>query len=157
MNSWKFLVACISLSGALVALPGQADAAAVNYYKQDHPGKLDKFWMKIEDKLELSKDQKEELKTYRESVRKDREKLKEESKNLHKKIQDALESGADQATLDNLGSEWGKVQVKRMALAHKYQKKVQEVLNEEQKAKLEKMKAEHREKWKRKMEERDDD
>ncbi len=156
MNSWKFLVGCMSLSGALIAFPGQADATAINYHKQDHSERFEKFWMTLEEKLALRKDQKEELKKHRESVREEKKKLKEDSKKLHKQIKEALESNADPSTLDNLGAEWGKIQVKRMEMAHKYQKKFKEVLDEEQKAKLEKFKAEHRQEWKKKYEDDED-
>lgn len=156
MNSWKFFVGCMSLSGALIALPGQADAAAINYQKHDHSERFEKFWMTLEEKLALSKDQKEELKKHRKAVREERKKLKENSKKLHKQIQDALESDADRSTLDNLGAEWGKTQVMRMEMAHKYQKKFRAMLNEEQKEKLDEFKAKHREEWKKKYENDDD-
>lgn len=157
MNSWKLLSACMFLSGALVALPGQTDAAVVNYHKHDHSERFDKFWMTLEEKLELRKEQKEELKKHREAVKDERKQLKEESRKLHKQIKAALESGADQSTLDNLGSQWGKVQMKRMAMAHKYQKEFKKILDDEQKAKLEKFKAEHRDEWKKKLGDNDDD
>lgn len=160
MNSWKFLVACMGLSGALIAIPAQVDAAAVNYLRSEHSGhtdRLEKFWMTMEEKLALRKDQKEQLKAYRDSTREERKKLKDESKKLRKQIKDALESGASDSTLENLGSEWGKVQVKRMSLAHKYQKKFKEVLDAEQKAKLEKFKAEHRDEWRKQHDNGDDD
>ncbi|WP_250464897.1 Spy/CpxP family protein refolding chaperone [Microbulbifer litoralis] len=156
MNSWKYLVGCLSLSGALVALPGQADAAAINYQKHDHSERFEKFWMTLEEKLALSKEQREELKKHREAVRGERKELKEDSKKLHKQIKEALESGADRSKLDSLGAEWGKIQVQRMEMAHKYQKKFKEMLSEEQKAKLEKFKAEHRDEWKKKYGNDDD-
>jgi len=152
MKSWKFLVGCMSLSGALIALPGQADAAAINYHKHDHSERFEKFWMTLEEKLALRKDQKEAMKKHREAVREERKKLKEESKNLHKQIKEALESNASQSMLDNLGAALGKVQVKKMETTHKYQKKFKEMLDEEQKAKLEKFKAEHRQEWMKKYE-----
>ncbi|WP_346836418.1 Spy/CpxP family protein refolding chaperone [Microbulbifer sp. SAOS-129_SWC] len=157
MNSWKLVVACLGLAGILIALPGQAGATAVNYQRHEHSDRFDKFWMTLEAKLELTKDQKEKLKAYRESTSEERKQLKEQSKKLHKQIKDALESGADQSTLDNLGAEWGKVQVKRMALAHKYQNKFKEMLNDEQKAKLEKFKSELRGKWHMKHGDMDDE
>ncbi|TLM79346.1 Spy/CpxP family protein refolding chaperone [Microbulbifer harenosus] len=157
MSSWKYLVACMGLSGVLVALPGQADAAIVNYQKHDHSERFDKFWMTLEEKLALRKEQKEELRKHREAVKEERKKLKEESKKLHKQIKDALESGADRSTLDSLGAQWGKVQVAKMEMAHKYQKKFKEILDEEQKARLEKFKAEHRDEWEKKYRGGDDD
>lgn len=156
MNSWKFVVGCMSLSGALIALPGQADAAAINYHKYDYSERFEKHWMTLEEKLALSKEQKEELKKHRQSVREERKKLKEDSKKLHKQIKEALESDADRSTLDNLGAEWGKIQVKRMEMAHKYQKKFRAILNDEQKEKLDEFKAKHREEWKKKYESYDD-
>ncbi|MCW8128548.1 Spy/CpxP family protein refolding chaperone [Microbulbifer halophilus] len=157
MKSWKFFIACMGLSGSLIALPGQADAAAVNYHKHDHSERFEKFWMTLEEKLELRKDQKEDLKKHRESVKKEKKQLKEDSKKLHKQIKKALKSGADQSTLGNLGAQWGQVQVKRMEMAHKYQKKFKEVLDEEQKAKLEEFKDKHRDEWKKKIGDSDDE
>lgn len=64
-------------------------------------------------KLELTEGQKAQLKANRDSNSESRNAQRQQLQELRKEIYTALESGADQATLDQLGAELGKLQVQK--------------------------------------------
>ncbi|WP_288132203.1 Spy/CpxP family protein refolding chaperone [Microbulbifer sp.] len=151
MKFWKAAAGCVAIVGLIAVLPVQADARVVPYlaseHSDGHKDRFEAFWEKVEEKLDLRKEQKRELKSYRDATKEERKTLKEESKKLKKQIKSALESGSDQSTLDKLGAQLGQLHIKRMELSHKYRKKFAEVLDDSQKAKLEKFKSDHSRKW----------
>ena len=159
MKFWKCSVSCVAMLGLLALLPLHADARVVSFLASEHSSdrkeRFEAFWESIEDKLDLRKEQRDELKKYRDATKEERKRLKEESKRLKKEIKAALESSADQSTLDKLGAEWGRVNIKLMELSHKYRKKFEEALDDSQRAKLEKLKSDYGRKWK--DDESDDD
>jgi Spy/CpxP family protein refolding chaperone len=75
---------------------------------------------------------------------------------LHKQIREALESGADQATLDSLGVQLGKMQIAKMQEMHTMHQQFEAILTDEQKAKLAEMKQQRHERWKEHREPRQD-
>ncbi|MBB3060349.1 Spy/CpxP family protein refolding chaperone [Microbulbifer rhizosphaerae] len=150
MNLWKSTIGGMALAALVTAVPTQVLA-------HDHFERIHEHMEKWEEKLDLRKEQKDELKALRDAMKAERKTLKEQNRALYKQVKEAIKSGADQGTLDNLGAQLGKVQVAKMQLMDKHFKGFEKVLDEEQKAKFEAMKAEKKKRWEEKHQDMDDD
>lgn len=164
MKNWKAIAAGVALAGAL-AVPGMAlaqagDDSEPRMYRghhghHDHRGpKGGHFFGRMAEKLDLTEGQKAQLKANREANKADRQASREKMRELHKQIREAIDSGADQATLDGLGAELGKLQVAKMQQFQEQRQQFEAILTDEQKARLEEMKAERKARWKERREER---
>lgn len=157
MKNWKAMLGSLALAGALATAPGlvAADEDREHHHFRWHPfSHMHKDFDRLADKLELRDEQKAQLKEMHKAHKEEFKALSEESRKLHRQIHEAIKSGADQATLDSLGAQWGKVHVARMQMAHKHYREFEGTLSAEQKAKLEQMKAERMEKRRERREER---
>lgn len=150
MNLWKSMVGGLAVAALVTGAPMQV-------FAHDRVGHIHEFIESLEEKLDLRKEQKDELKALHESMKEQRKALKKQGRALRKQIKEAIKSGANQNTLDNLGAQLGKVQVSKMQMIKKHSKAFEKILDDEQKAKFEAMKAEKKKRWKEKHEGMDDD
>jgi len=150
MNKWKALAGSAILSSALIA-PGMVMAFPGGDHGPGHH--KERMFEHLAEKLDLTEGQKAQLKANREANREARKADREELHAVRQQLQDAIESGADQATLDTLGAKLGQMEVARMQRMHDKWVQFESILTDEQKAKLEELKAErkahHKERMKR--------
>lgn len=157
MNKWKAIAGSMVLAGALTA-PGLSMAFGPGDHGPQGPGHFrGHMFEHMADELGLTEGQKAQLKANREANREAHKAQREEMRKLRKQLQEAVESGADQATLDSLGAQLGKLEVARMQEMQKMRQQFESVLTDEQKAKLEKMKAEHKARWEERRKDWQDD
>ncbi|SHE85654.1 LTXXQ motif family protein [Microbulbifer donghaiensis] len=144
MKNWKAMASSLVLAGAL-AVPGMTMAAGGEHGPHHFKGPM---FEHLAEELNLTEGQKAQLKANREANREARKAHREEMRALHEQLREAIDSGADQATLDRLGAELGKLQVAKMQEMHQQQAQFEAILTDEQKVKLEQLKAERKERWK---------
>lgn len=158
MNKWKAMAGSLVLAGAL-AVPGitlaQDDMEPPMPMEHCHHG--GHFFERMADELDLTEGQKAQLKANREANREAHKAQREQMRQLHKQLREAIESGADQATLDNLGAQLGKLQVAKMQQMYTMQQQFEAMLTDEQKAKLEQLKSERKARWKERSKRWQDD
>ncbi|MCO1335058.1 Spy/CpxP family protein refolding chaperone [Microbulbifer sp. OS29] len=147
MKYWKQVLGSLTLAGVLVA-PLTAMAFGGG---EGHQGRGFDHMMR---QLELTEGQQAQLKANRESTREARMAQRKQLIELRKQISTAIESGADQATLDQLSEEFGKLKVQEMANHKKMREQFKAILTDEQKAKLEQLKSERQESRMKRREER---
>lgn len=155
LTNWKTLMGSLILASA-VALPGAAFAGD-HHGRQggEHHGKghhMQEMFDRMAEKLELTEAQKAQLKAKRETHHDALKSLKEQKHKLRDEIREALDSGADQTKLDGLAAQLGAVELRMMQQHHQMHKELEAVLSDEQKAKWEQMRKEHKE---RRMERRE--
>ncbi|MCO1333955.1 Spy/CpxP family protein refolding chaperone [Microbulbifer sp. OS29] len=136
MKNWKMVVGSFALAGVMVvpAVSMACDNARAHGRAQG-PEKIAK-------ELQLTEAQRAELKEYRGARRESKLAQREQMHKLRGEIREAIQSGADQATLANLGAELGKLEVAKMQRRNQMLERFESVLTEEQLAKLESLKAE---------------
>lgn len=154
MQNWKAMTAGLMLAATL-AVPGMTLAqnddfeSPVVIKRVGHHGHHGHhFFERMAQELDLTEGQKAQLKANREANKGVRKASREQRRELHKQIREALNSGADQATLDSLGAELGKLEIAKMQQMRERHQQFEAILTEEQKAKLEELKAERKERWK---------
>ncbi|GAA5444967.1 hypothetical protein Misp06_03160 [Microbulbifer sp. NBRC 101763] len=143
MKNWKLAVSSLALAGVL-AFPAatMASGGGGDHHKRgfEHMAR----------ELQLTEGQKAQLKANRDGTREARNAQREQLNALRKQIHTAIESGADQATVDQLGAELGRLKVQQMQSHHQMRQQFEAILTDEQKAKFEELKAERKErrmKW----------
>lgn len=156
MNKWKALAGSLVLgsalttSGMVLAFPDEDQGH--RGHKGHHGGHhKERMFEHLAEKLDLTEGQKAQLKANREAGKDARKAQREEWHALRKQLREAIESGADQATLDSLGAELGKLEVQKMQRMHEKQVQFESILTDEQKAKLAEMKAERMERHEKRM------
>ncbi|WP_323844832.1 Spy/CpxP family protein refolding chaperone [Microbulbifer magnicolonia] len=153
MKNWKAMASSLVLAGALAA-PGMTLAfGGDNHHGGPHHFK-GHFFEQMAEELDLTEGQKAQLKANREANREARKAQREQMRALHEQLREAIDSGADQATLDKLGAELGKLQVAKMQEMQQHRKEFEALLTPDQKAKLEQLKAEREERWKERRQKR---
>lgn len=144
MNKWK------SLAGSLIVGSALATSGMVMAFPDDdhgprahHMGGFDKERMfeHLADELDLTEGQLAQLKANREAEKETRKADRQAMHEVHQQLRDAIESGADQATLDSLGAKLGQLEVKKMQRMHEQRLQFESILTPEQKTKLEELKA----------------
>jgi len=153
MKNWKAMAGGLALMGALVA-PGMSAAFGGEHGHHDFKGH---FFERMADELGLTEGQKAQLEANREASREARKARRQQMRDLHGKLREAVDSGVDQATLDTLGAELGKLQVTRMQEMQRARQQFEAILTDEQKAKLEQLKAGRKERWQERRERRRDE
>lgn len=153
MNKWKTTMSGLALAGAL-AVP--AATLAQDDFRPHHRGHH--FIEHMAEELELTEGQVAQLKANREANRDARKAQRKQMRELHKQLREAIESGADQATLDELGVQLGQLHVAKMQEMQQMRQQFEAILTEEQKAGLKQLKAErgdrhHFMRWKKRDEE----
>ena len=138
MNKWKALAGSAILSSVLIA-PGMVMA----YPDGDHGPRhhKERMFEHLAEELELTEGQKAQLKANREAGKEARNADRKEMHEVRKQLRDAIESGADQATLDSLGAKLGQLEVAKMQRMHEKREQFESILTDEQKAKLAELKA----------------
>lgn len=145
MKNWKAMAGSLVLAGAL-AVPGMSVAFGGGDHGPHHF--KGHFFEHMAEELDLTEGQKAQLKANREAAREAHKAQRQQMRELHRQLRAAIESGADQATLDSLGAELGRLQVAKMQQMHKQRQQFEAILTDEQKAKLEQLKAERKERRK---------
>ena len=148
LTNWKTLMGSLILASA-VALPGAAFAGDHHgHHGDDHHGKghhMQEMFDRMAEKLELTEAQKAQVKAKREAHHDALKSLKKQKRELRDEIRTALDSGADQTKLDGLAAQLGAVELRMMQQHHQMHKELESILTDEQKAKMEQMRKEHRE------------
>lgn len=158
MNKWKALAGSLVLgsalttSGMVLAFPD--DGEGHRGHKGHHGGghHKDRMFKHMAEKLDLTEGQKAQLKADREAGKEARKATRKEAREVHKQLREAVESGADQATLDALGAKIGQMEVQKMQRMQQKRAQFESILTDEQKAKLEEMKAERKARHAERME-----
>ncbi|WP_444941092.1 Spy/CpxP family protein refolding chaperone [Microbulbifer sp. ZKSA004] len=145
MKHWKQAIGSLALAGVLVAPAAMAFGGG-----ESGQGRGFEYMVR---QLELTEGQQAQLKANRESTREARMAQREQMIELRQQINEAIESGADQTTLDQLGEELGKLKVQQMQNHDTMKEQFKAILTDEQKAKLEQLKSERKE---RQMKRRDE-
>ena len=152
MNKWKALAGSAILSSALIA-PGMVMAFPDGDHGPRHH--KERMFEHMADELDLTEGQKAQLKANREANKEERKADRKAMHEVRAQLRDAIESGADQATLDSLGTKLGQLEVAKMQRMHQKQMEFESILTDEQKAKLEELKAkrkahfeERKQRWK---------
>ncbi|WP_444937496.1 Spy/CpxP family protein refolding chaperone [Microbulbifer sp. JMSA002] len=143
MKNWKLVLSSLALAGVMAA-----PVATMAFGAEDGHHKRGFEYMAR--KLELTEGQKAQLKANRDSNSESRNAQRQQLQELRKQIHTALETGADQATLDQLGAELGKLQVQKMQSHFQLRQQFEALLTDEQKAKFEELKEQRKErrmKW----------
>ncbi|WP_250462001.1 Spy/CpxP family protein refolding chaperone [Microbulbifer litoralis] len=153
MKNWKVLAGSMVLAGALAA-PGISMAFGGGDHHGGPPHFKHRMFERLADELALTEGQKAQLKANREAGRQAHEDQRGKRHELHKQLREAIEAGADQATLDQLGAQLGKLEVSQMQAMAQQRKQFEAILTDEQKAKLEELKAERRARWQEHREKR---
>ncbi|WP_193164546.1 Spy/CpxP family protein refolding chaperone [Microbulbifer hainanensis] len=157
MKNWRAIAGSVVLAGALVA-PGLSMAFGPDDRGPGGPGHFrEHMFERMADKLDLTEGQKAQLKANMEANREAHKAQREQMHELHKQLREAIESGADQATLDKLGAQLGKLEVAKMQEMQKMHEQFEAILTDEQKAKLKEMKAQHMERWEERRQRRQND
>lgn len=99
---------------------------------------------KMAEKLDLTEEQKAKIKANHEAKRAEHRQMRKELHEVRQEVREALEAGADQATLDKLATKLGSAEIKMMRHRQKMHEQLESILTDEQKAKLEKMHSERR-------------
>ncbi|WP_158681510.1 Spy/CpxP family protein refolding chaperone [Microbulbifer pacificus] len=154
MNKWKALAgsliigSALTTSGLVMAFPDGDHGP-----RGHHMGGFDKERMfeHLADELDLTEGQKAQLKANREAGKEARKADREAMREVHKQLREAIESGADQATLDSLGAKLGQLEVKKMQRMQEKREQFESILTPEQKAKLEELKSERKERHEKRM------
>ncbi|WP_444914383.1 Spy/CpxP family protein refolding chaperone [Microbulbifer sp. TRSA007] len=136
MKHWKQAIGSLALVGVLVAPAAMAFGGGVS-----GQGRGFEYMVR---QLELTEGQQAQLKANRESTREARMAQREQMIELRQQINEAIESGADQTTLDQLGEELGKLKVQQMQNHDTMKEQFKAILTDEQKAKLEQLKSERK-------------
>ena len=150
MNKWKALAGSLVLGSALttsgMVLAFQDEDGGHYGHKGHHGGghHMERMYERMAEKLELTEGQKAQLKADREASKAARKAHRQEAHAVHKQLREAIESGADQATLDALGAKLGQLEVQKMQRRQQMHAQFEAILTDEQKAKLEEMKAERK-------------
>ncbi|MFI2810541.1 MULTISPECIES: Spy/CpxP family protein refolding chaperone [Microbulbifer] len=153
-SNWKKFAGSLVLASA-VAVPGITLAGDHgNHHGKGHHHQ--EMFDRMADKLELTEGQRAQLEANREAGREKRRELRKEMHELRSQVREALDSGADQATLDSLAAKLGALEIKKMQQRHERHEQFQAILTDEQKAKLEQMHSERKERWKERRKQRTD-
>lgn len=155
MNKWKALAGSLVLSSVMAA-PAMVMASPDGDHGPHHHKQ--RMFEHIADELDLTEGQKAQLKANREASKEAFKARREAMHEAHKALRDAVSSGADQATLDSLGAKIGALEVQKAQEMEKQRTQFEAILTDEQKTRLEEMKAERKERFeKRKQRWRDRD
>ncbi|WP_051686827.1 Spy/CpxP family protein refolding chaperone [Microbulbifer sp. HZ11] len=150
MNKWKALAGTLILgsalttSGMVMAFPDGDHGPRHHkgeHHRGDHKGRM---FERLAEELDLTEGQKAQLKANREADKEAHKADRKAMRDLHKQLREAIESGADQATLDSLGAQLGKLEVAKMQRMHEKRQQFESILTDEQKAKLQELKAERK-------------
>ena len=158
MNKWKALAGTLVLgsaltaSGMVLAFPDGDEGH--RGHKGHHGGghHKERMYEHLAEKLDLTEGQKAQLKADREASKEARKAARKEAHEVRQQLREAVEAGADQATLDALGAKIGQLEVQKMQRMHQKRVQFESILTDEQKAKLEEMKAEHKTRHEKRME-----
>lgn len=167
MKNWKATVASLALAGVVAVPAVQVMAQDTESAMKRGPGvkmmrmsedggerfamrghKPGHHFERMAEKLELTEGQKAQIKADREAGSEARKARFAETRELHKQLREAVASGADQATLDNLGAQLGRLQVAKAQQMHAQRQQFEAILTDDQKARLQELKAERKEQWK---------
>ena len=151
MKNWKVVTGTMALA-AVLAAPGMSVAFSGGEHGPRHH--KHQMFERMAEKLELTEGQKAQLKANREAGRESRMAERKEMRELRDQLREAVDSEADQATLDQLSVELGRLKVAEMQRRKKMQEQFEAILTDEQKAKLEQMKSERKERWQERRAER---
>ncbi|WP_299591922.1 Spy/CpxP family protein refolding chaperone [uncultured Microbulbifer sp.] len=163
MNKWKALAGSLVLgsalttSGMVLAFPDGGEGH--RGHKGHHGGghHKERMFEHMAEKLDLTEGQKAQLKADREAGKESRKAARKEARELHKQLREAVASGADQATLDALGAKIGQMEVQKMQRMQQKRAQFESILTDEQKAKLDAMKAERKARHEERMERKKSD
>ncbi|WP_299584436.1 Spy/CpxP family protein refolding chaperone [uncultured Microbulbifer sp.] len=147
MKNWKVVLGSLALAGVMaVPAASMAFGGGEGHHKRgfEHMAR----------ELGLTEGQKAQLKANRESNSDSKIAQREQLRALRKQIRAAMESGADQATLDQLGTELGKLEVQKMQNHFQIRQQFEAILTDEQKAKFETLKEKRKERHMKWREER---
>ncbi|WP_226648400.1 Spy/CpxP family protein refolding chaperone [Microbulbifer variabilis] len=143
MRNWKLVLSSLALAGVMAA-----PAATMAFGGEE--GHHKRGFEHMARKLDLTEGQRAQLKANRDSNSESRNAQRQQLQELRQQIHTALENGADQATLDQLGAELGKLEMQKMQNHFQMRQQFEAILTDEQKAKYEELKEqrkEHRMKW----------
>ncbi|SDJ58249.1 Spy/CpxP family protein refolding chaperone [Microbulbifer yueqingensis] len=154
VSNWKTMAASVVVASAL-AIPGFAMADHHGHHGDKGPHH-ERMLERMAEKLELTEEQKAQIKANHEANRAEHRKLREEMHKVREEVSEALDSGADQATLDELASRLGALQIEKMRQRREMHEQLKAVLTDEQKAKLEQMHSERKDRWKERRQKRPD-
>ena len=147
MNKWKALAGSLVLGSALVtsgmvmAFPDGDHGPRGHHKGGPHH---ERMFEHLAEKLDLTEGQKAQLKANREAGKEARKADREEMRAVHKQLREAVESGASDESLKELGNQLGQLEVRKMQRMHEKRVQFESILTNEQKAKLEEMKAERK-------------
>ncbi|WP_160153024.1 Spy/CpxP family protein refolding chaperone [Microbulbifer sp. ALW1] len=147
MNKWKALAGSLVLgsalatSGMVMAFP-DGDHGPRGHHKGGH--NHERMFERLAEELDLTEGQQAQLKANREAGKEARKADREAMREMHKQLREAIESGADQATLDSLGAKLGQLEVRKMQRMQEKRVQFESILTNEQKVKLEQLKAERK-------------
>lgn len=158
MNKWKALAGSLVLgstlatSGMVLAFPDGDEGH--RGHKGHHGGghHKERMYEHLAEKLDLTEGQKAQLKADREAGKEARKAARKEMHEARQQLREAVESGADQATLDTLGAKIGELEVQRAQRMQQRRAQFESILTDEQKAKMEEMKAERKAHFEKRME-----
>lgn len=151
MKNWNAMAGSLVLAAALAA-PGVSMAFGGEEHGPRHH--KHKMFERMAEKLDLTEGQKAQLKADRDASRDAHMAQRKEMHELREQLREAIDSGADQATLDKLSAELGRQEVAQMQQRRQMQEQFESILTDEQKAKLEELKSERKERWQKRREER---
>lgn len=154
MNKWKALAgsliigSALTTSGLVMAFPDGDHGPRGHFKGGDHK---ERMFEHLADELDLTEGQKAQLKANREAGKEARKAEREAMREIHKQLREAIESGADQATLDSLGAKLGQLEVKKMQSRHEMRAQFESILTADQKAKMEELKSKRMERHEKRM------
>lgn len=151
MTKWKILAGTAILSGALL-VPAVVLAAPDGDHGPRHH--KERMLEHMAEQLQLTEGQRAQLKANREAGRERRKAARAEMRQVRKQLREAIESGADEATVEDLGIRLGHLEVARAKHRQEQRMQFESILTDEQKAKMEELRAErqarhkeHRARW----------
>ncbi|MCA0900618.1 Spy/CpxP family protein refolding chaperone [Microbulbifer agarilyticus] len=161
INKWKALAGTVVLGGALAAsglvMAFPEGDRGHGYHKASHHkggDHYERMFDRLAEKLELTEGQKAQVKANRDAGKEAREADRKAMHEVRKQLKEAIDSGADQATLNSLGTKLGELEVRKMQRRVEMHKQFEAILTDDQRAKMEQMKAERKARWEQRKERR---
>ncbi|GAA5523811.1 hypothetical protein Maes01_00360 [Microbulbifer aestuariivivens] len=144
VSQWKLLAGSAMLA-ALLGAPLASMADNQPGPNEDGKQRHEQRFQRMADELQLTEDQIAQLKANREANKEQRMAQRQEMRKLREQLRKAIEAGADQATLDQLGAELSRLEIAQMQERQRRHQELEAMLTDEQKAKLEEMKSQRKE------------
>ncbi|WP_444931840.1 Spy/CpxP family protein refolding chaperone [Microbulbifer sp. SSSA002] len=137
MKYWKQAVGSLAIAGVLIAPAAMALGSS--------EGGQGRGFEYMARQLELTEGQQAQLRANRENSQEARAAQRQQMYELRQQINTAIDSGADQATLNQLGEQLGKLKVQEMLSQNRMREQFKAILTDEQKAKWETLKTQRKE------------